>query len=376
MKKIFILTGEPSGDRLAAKVISKLKTKDPKISYLCLGGEELKSLGINSISDLNQVTYLGFTRVLLNIFKIKKKINETTEKILEFNPDILFSVDSPDFTLRVAEKVKKNSPKTKTIHFVAPQVWVWREGRVKKIKKFIDHILLLFKFEKKYWEKENVSCQFVGHPLLESDKEAKIEINQVFKKNTAIISVFPGSRESELKVLTPILLEFIKLMNVKYEDFLYVFHSTRSQRSNLDKMISKSQINNIEIISDEKIKDHILKKSIFAVSKSGTISLEICKRKIPSIIIYKMNFLNFLIVKILAKIKYANILNIAANQMIIPELLQSRCNPREIFKLVSSFLDDQNKIKKQISNTEKVLDSFRTKNLPTELAADSLWKSL
>ena len=376
MKKIFILTGEPSGDRLAAKVISKLKTKDPKISYLCLGGEELKSLGINSISDLNQVTYLGFTRVLLNIFKIKKKINETAAKILEFNPDILFSVDSPDFTLRVAEKVKKISPKTKTIHFVAPQVWVWREGRVKKIKKFIDHILLLFKFEKKYWEKENVSCQFVGHPLLENDKEAKIEINQVFKKNTAIISVFPGSRESELKVLTPILLEFIKLMNVKYEDFLYVFHSTRSQRSNLEKMISESQINNIEIISDEKIKDHILKKSIFAVSKSGTISLEICKRKIPSIIIYKMNFLNFLIVKILAKIKYANILNIAANQMIIPELLQSRCNPREIFKLVSSFLDDQNKIKKQISNTEKVLDGFRTKNLPTELAADSLWKSL
>ena len=376
MKKIFILTGEPSGDRLAAKVISKLKTKDPKISYLCLGGEELKSLGINSISDLNQVTYLGFTRVLLNIFKIKKKINETAAKILEFNPDILFSVDSPDFTLRVAEKVKKNSPKTKTIHFVAPQVWVWREGRVKKIKKFIDHILLLFKFEKKYWEKENVSCQFVGHPLLENDKEAKIEINQVFKKNTAIISVFPGSRESELKVLTPILLEFIKLMNVKYEDFLYVFHSTRSQSFNLEKMINKSQINNIEIISDEKIKENILKKSIFAVSKSGTISLEICKRKIPSIIIYKMNFLNFLIVKILVKIKYANILNIAANQMIIPELLQSKCNPREIFKLVSSFLDDQNKIKKQISNTEKVLDGFRTKNLPTELAADSLWKSL
>ena len=376
MKKIFILTGEPSGDRLAAKVISKLKSKDPKISYLCLGGEELKSLGINSISDLNQVTYLGFTRVLLNIFKIKKKINETTEKILEFNPDILFSVDSPDFTLRVAEKVKKNSPKTKTIHFVAPQVWVWREGRVKKIKKFIDHILLLFKFEKKYWEKENVSCQFVGHPLLESDKEAKIEINQVFKKNTAIISVFPGSRESELKVLTPILLEFIKLMNVKYEDFLYVFHSTRSQSFNLEKMINKSQIKNIEIISDEKIKDHILKKSIFAVSKSGTISLEICKRKIPSIIIYKMNFLNFLIVKLLVKIKYANVLNIAAGQMIIPELLQSKCNPKEIYKLVSSFLEDPNKIKKQISNTEKVLESFRTKNLPTDLAADVLMHKL
>ena len=376
MKKIFILTGEPSGDKLAAKVISKLKIKDPSINYLCLGGDELKSLGINSISNLSEVTYLGFTRVLLNLFKIKRKINETAKKILEFNPDILFSVDSPDFTLRVAEKVKNNSPSIKTIHFVAPQVWVWREGRVKKIKKFIDHILLLFKFEKKYWEKENVSCEFVGHPLLENNKEVKIELNQVIKKNKAIISIFPGSRDSEVKKLTPILLEFIKLMNEKYEDFLYVFHSTKAQRTNLENRINKSQFNNIEIICDEKIKDHILKKSIFAVSKSGTISLEISKRKIPSIIIYKMNFINFLIVKMLVKIKYANILNIAAGQMIIPELLQSKCNSKEIYKLVSSFLEDQNKIKKQISNTEKVLESFRTKNLPTDMAADSLRKSL
>ncbi len=376
MKKIFILTGEPSGDKLAAKVISKLKIKEPNISYLCLGGEELKSIGINSIADLKEVTYLGFTRVILNIFKIKNKINETTQKILDFNPDILFSVDSPDFTLRVAEKVKRNSPDIKTIHFVAPQVWVWREGRVKKIKKYIDHILLLFKFEKKYWEKENMSCEFVGHPLLEDNKEAKIELNHIIKKNKAIISVFPGSRESEINILTPIILEFIKLMNKKYEDFTYVFHSTKSQKSSLEKFLNKSQISNIEIISDEKIKDHILKKSIFAVSKSGTISLEISKKKIPSIIIYKMNFINFLIVKMLVKIKYANILNIAADQMIIPELLQSKCNSKEIFKLVSSFLEDQSKIKKQILNTEKVLDSFRTKNLPTDLAADSLLKSL
>ena len=372
MKKIFILTGEPSGDKLAAKVISKLKIKDPNISYLCLGGEELKSLGINSIFNMSEVTYLGFTRVIINIFKINRQINETAKRILEFKPDILFSVDSPDFTLRVAEKVKNKSPNTKTIHFVAPQVWVWREGRVKKIKKFIDHILLLFKFEKKYWEKENVSCEFVGHPLLENNKEDKIDLNQVIKKNKAIISVFPGSRESEVITLTPILLEFIKLMNEKYEDFLYVFHSTKSQRANLEKFSSKSQIKNIEIISDEKIKDHILKKSIFAVSKSGTISLEICKRKIPSIIIYKMNIFNFFIVKMLVKIKYANILNIAANQMIIPELLQSKCNPKEIFKLVSSYLEDQNKMKEQIINTEKVLESLRTKNLPTDIVANLL----
>tara|TARA_Y100001980_G_C14543650_1_gene322466 strand:+ start:832 stop:1962 length:1131 start_codon:yes stop_codon:yes gene_type:complete len=376
MKKIFILTGEPSGDKLAAKVISKLKTKETNITYLSLGGEELKSIGINSIANLSEVTYLGFTNVLLNIFKIKRKINETTKKILDFKPDILFSVDSPDFTLRVAEKVKRNSPNIKTIHFVAPQVWVWREGRVKKIKKFIDHILLLFEFEKKYWEKENVSCEFVGHPLLENSKETKIDINQIIEKNKAIISVFPGSRESEVKTLTPILIEFIELMNAKYNDFLYIFHSTKSQRSNLEELIKKSQIKNFEIISDEKIKDHILQKSVFAVSKSGTISLEICKKKIPSVIIYKMNFLNFLIVKSLVKIKYANIFNIAANQMIIPELLQSKCNSKEIFNVVSSFLEDHGKIKKQIFNIEKILKSFRTTNLPTDLVANILKERL
>ena len=135
MKKIFILTGEPSGDKLASTVISKLKESNPDVEYLSVGGEYLKTLGIKSLYDLKEVTYLGFTKVLLNIFKIKKKINETVVKIIEFNPDILFSVDSPDFTLRVAERVKKINNNIKTVHYVAPQVWVWREGRIKKFKK-------------------------------------------------------------------------------------------------------------------------------------------------------------------------------------------------------------------------------------------------
>ena len=130
MKKIFILTGEPSGDKLASIVISKLKQSNTNIEYMCVGGPHLNSLGIKSIYDLKEVTYIGFTSVFLNLFKIKKKINETVDKIIEFKPDILFSVDSPDFTLRVAEKVKKINPNIKTIHYVGPQVWVWREGRV------------------------------------------------------------------------------------------------------------------------------------------------------------------------------------------------------------------------------------------------------
>ena len=150
MKKIFILTGEASGDKLASEVIRELKKDYPEIEYLSVGGENLKALGIKSIYDLREITYIGFTNVIRNIFKINKKINETVKAIKDFKPDILFTVDSPDFTLRVAERFKKINSKVKTIHYVAPQVWVWREGRVKKIKKFIDHILLLFNFEKPF----------------------------------------------------------------------------------------------------------------------------------------------------------------------------------------------------------------------------------
>ena len=139
MKKIFVLTGEPSGDKLASTIISRLKLKNPEIEYLAVGGTHLNNLGIKSIFDLKDITYLGFTAVLLNIFKIKSKINDTVSKIIKFNPDILFSVDSPDYTLRVAKKVKKINNNIKTIHYVAPQVWVWRKNRVKKIKKFIDN---------------------------------------------------------------------------------------------------------------------------------------------------------------------------------------------------------------------------------------------
>ena len=209
MKKIFILTGEPSGDRLASTVITKLKSQNSEIEYLSVGGTNIKKLGIETIFDLKEITYLGFTSVLLNIFKIKKKINETVKEIIKFNPDILFSVDSPDFTLRVAERVKKINNNIKTIHYVAPQVWVWRKNRVKKIKKFIDHILLLFNFEKKYFDDENIKNTFVGHPLIENDLKGKVVINNLVSKNKEIISLFPGSRKSEISVLLPILLDFI-----------------------------------------------------------------------------------------------------------------------------------------------------------------------
>ena len=241
MKKIFILTGEPSGDKLASTVISKLKHNNPDIEYSCVGGSHLNSLGIKSIFDLKEITYMGFTSVLLNIFKIRNKINKTVNEIIKFNPDILFSVDSPDFTLRVAESVKKINTNIKTIHYVAPQVWIWREGRVKKFKKFVDHILLLFDFEKKYFDKESIPNTFVGHPLLEEKKKTKIDLTSLIIKEKKIISLFAGSRNSETSVLLPILSNFIKMMNEKFNDYIFIFHATDENKDFIVNFLKKNQ---------------------------------------------------------------------------------------------------------------------------------------
>ena len=375
MKKIFVLTGEPSGDKLASKVIAQLKRSRSDIEYLSVGGEYLKALGIKSLYDLSEVTYLGFTKVLFNIFKIKKKISETVDKIIEFNPEIIFSVDSPDFTLRISKNVKRIKPNIKIIHFVSPKVYVWRKGRVKKLKSFLDHILLLFPFEKKYYDEENIKSTFTGHPLLESNTKDKIDINQIIKKEKKIFSIYPGSRLTEVNILLPILFNFIKLMNERHKDILFIFHCTSEYSQLIKSLLLKEELKYCEVISDDKIKSEILKKSIFAVAKSGTVSLEICNFKIPSIIIYKMNSLNFFIVKSLVKVKFANIINIAANKEIIPELLQSKCNSKNIFNTVNALLNDKNSLNEQVMKTQEIIDKFRT-NKSSEIASSVLLNNL
>jgi len=376
MKKVFIVTGEPSGDKLASAVVFKLKKINPNIEYLAIGGSHLQSLGIKSIFDLKEITYLGFTSVLLNIFKIKKKISKTVEEIIKFNPDILFTVDSPDFTLRVAELVKKINKDIKIIHYVAPQVWVWRKNRVKKMKKFIDHILLLFNFEKKFFDDESIKNSFVGHPLLEIENRGKIDLGNLILEDKKIISLFPGSRNSETNVLLPILIDFIKLMNTKSPNYHFVFHATQENKNFIISTVRNSNIDNIDIISDESIKLQTLLKSTFAVSKSGTVSLQISNANIPSIIIYKLNFINFMIFKILINVKFANIINIINEREVIPELLQNECNANEIYKSVSYLLNKPDLMNKQLLDCKKTIDNIRSKTSSSEESALILNKYL
>ena len=376
MKKVFILTGETSGDKLAASVIKELKKKNSEIEYLSVGGSYLKKIGVDSIFDLKEITYIGFTSVILNIFKIKEKINKTVDEIVKFNPDVLFSVDSPDFTLRVAEKIKKINSKIKVIHYVAPQVWIWRENRVKKFKKFVDHMLLLFNFEKKYFDKENIPNTFVGHPLLEDNDLTKIDISSLIKDKKDIISIFPGSRNSEIYTLMPILIKFIKMMNKKFNNYDFFFHVTNENKNTITELLNKEKIINTQVISNENIKLKILSNSKFAVSKSGTISLEISNQGIPSIIIYKINFINYYIMKSLVNVKFANIINIINDKEIIPELLQNECNPQEIFKTVVYFLKHPELMSKQIDLCKKTLKEIKSKSSSADEASAILAKNL
>ena len=376
MKKIFVLTGEPSGDKLASTAISKIQKDNNDIEYLSVGGVNLEKIGIKSIFELKEITYLGFTSVLLNIFKIKKRINQTVDEILKFEPDILFSVDSPDFTLRVAEIVKKRNPKIKTIHYVAPQVWIWRKNRVKKIKKFIDHILLLFDFEKKYFDDENIKNTFVGHPLIENTALNKTDINNLVSKDKKIISIFAGSRNSETNVLLPILVQFIILMNKKDPNYNFVFHATDENKEQIIDYIKVKNIENIDVVSDENMKREILSNSIFAVCKSGTVSLQVCNANVPSIIIYKLNFINFMIFKLLVNVKFANIINIINNREVIPELLQNECNAKEIYNSVVYMLKNPDIRKKQLKDCNQTLKGIRSKTSSSSEVASILSNSL
>ena len=204
--------------------------------------------------------------------------------------------------------------------------------------------------------------------------QTKKILQNIDKKTKVIISIFAGSRKSEITVLAPILVNFIKLMNEKYSDFTFVFHSTKEYSDLIQSYLKNSDLNNCEVISDDKIKYRILNKSIFVIAKSGTVSLEICNAKTPSIILYKMGLINFLIVKMLVNTKFANIINIAAKKEIIPELLQSSCNPKKIFEYVSNYLDNPEKIVEQVKNTQLILNEFKTNNSPSNLAAESLNK--
>jgi lipid-A-disaccharide synthase len=352
-KKIFIITGESSGDKIGSLVIKKLKEKKLDIQFLAIGGENIKSEKIDCIFDFKDIAYMGFIDVLKNIFSIKAKIDLTVKKIIEFNPDVIFSIDSPDFSFRILNKVKNINNKIKKIHLVAPQVWAWRENRKKKLYKFIDHLLLLFPFEKKYFE-GFVRNSFVGHPFFDF---SVFKINKSDNKDKKYFTLCPGSRNSELKTFMPIFVEVIKKINLN-NNFIFHIPTSENNKNLINDYLQKSKIDNFIITTNEKEKNFYIKDSILTISKSGTITLDICKNQCPLIVVYKTSWLNYLLIKPFVKTKYGNILNIIAQKEIIPELIQDKCNADQIYKLAKEFIENDLLRKNLVNNYTKILETI------------------
>ena len=353
LKKIFIITGESSGDKIGSLVINKLKEKNLDIQFLAIGGESIKSEKIDCIFDIKDIAYMGFIDVLMNIFSIKTKINFTIKKILEFKPDVIFSIDSPDFSFRILSKIKNINHKIKIIHLVAPQVWAWRENRKKILYKFIDHLLLLFPFEKKYFE-GFIRNSFVGHPFFDF---SVFKINKLEDKNKKYLTLCPGSRNSELKTFMPILIEVIKKINLN-SNFTFHIPTSENNKNLINDYLQKSKIDNFIITVNEKEKNSYIQDSILTISKSGTITLDICKNQCPLIVVYKTSWLNYLLIKPFVKTKFANILNIIAHKQIIPELIQEKCNSDQIYKKAKEFIDDDLLRKNQVHEYTKILEKI------------------
>jgi len=352
-KKIFIITGEPSGDKIASLIINEIKKKDINIKFLAIGGDNLKLQNINCIFDISEISYMGFLDVIKNIFAIKKRINYTIKKILEFNPDTIFSVDSPDFTFRILKKIKNKNSQIKTVHLVAPHVWAWRENRKKILYKFIDHLLFLFPFEKKYFE-GFIRNSFVGHPFLDFSVFKVNEIKQISNK---YFTLCPGSRSSELKIFMPIFIEIIKKINFN-QKFIFHIPTIENNRNLITNYLKKSKISNFIITTTESDKNFYIQNSILSVSKSGTITLDICKNKCPLIVVYKTSWLNYLLIKPFIKTKFGNIINVIAQKEIIPELIQNKCNSDDIYKKVKEFIDDELLRNEVVSQYSKILETI------------------
>lgn len=370
MKKIFIIAGEPSGDYLGSRLLQDLKVlTNNKVEILGIGGR-LMAEHMKVFFDMSEITVIGIAEVLPKLIHIKKLIDNTAEKILEYKPDVLITIDSSGFTHRVAKKVKRENEDIPIVHYVAPPVWAWRPWRAKKMHKFIDLLLTLFPFEPKFFEKFGLKSVFVGHPVANDDYlvNPSIDAKDKFKKQfnimptDIVLCLLPGSRNSEIKKHVPIMNAAVKLIKKNYGS-VKIFVPTLPEKKSL--LSSLLDIDDCNVITDLKQKNVVLHISNVAIAASGTVNLELAKTGTPSIVIYKTSWLTALLVKLLIKVKWVSILNILAKKEIVPELLQKHCTPEEICKTFNEMINS-NKLLLQKSEFENLIDLIKE---PQEMLA-------
>ena len=366
-KKIFICCTEQSGENIAFNICKRLKKYNYQIDGV-VGSLSEKYIK-NKYFDISIFKSLGLIEIILSIPKFIKIINLLYLKIIINKYDLVILIDSPDFNYHLAKKLKKNNFKNKVIQIVAPTVWAWRKGRAKKFAKYYDEILTLFKFEKKYFEKYGLKTTFIGHPVSQINSNI-IKIN----KEKKFISFLFGSRENEINKLYPYfkcIHDYMLSKNLKkYDLFIPTLPHLKNK---ILKLTNDWKINTL-VSDDIKANENIYNEVFVSVTCSGTASLEVSKRMIPQIVIYKLNLITFFLFSFLIKIRFANILNILNKKMIITEVVNNNLNKKNLLVAFEKLIFDKSYRETQIANVKVSLVEIDSNANPYDICEERIIK--
>ncbi len=370
--KIYLIAGEPSGDLLGARAMRYLKKKyEDKVSFFGIGGESMQTEGLKSLFDIKDLSVMGFLEVVPSIPLILKRLNETIEDIQKVNPDIVMTIDSFSYSVRVHKRLKKIGFKAPHVHCVAPQVWAWKKGRAKKIGQYMDHLFCLLPYEEKYFIPYGMKTSFIGHPVIEggADKGNGEDFRKQhkIKKESFILCLLPGSRRNEVAFLMKEFMSAAETLYQENKDLFIVIPTVATVEKTLKDLLKGWKVPYV-MVTGEKNRYDAFACADGAIAASGTVSVELALAGVPHLIAYKVSKLTGMIAKKLLKIKYVNLINILADKEIVPELLQEHCTAFTIVQTLKNIL----KGKKQDFSAGLIHLGQNQEQLPSEKMGEEL----
>ncbi len=362
--KIFVCCTEQSGENICANILSRMNNDKFQFDGVC--GKQSEKYISNKIYDLSEFKSIGLFEITLSITKYLKMIKRLKNYIIKNDYDLVLTIDSPDFNFNLVNQLRKSNYKNKIIHVVAPTVWAWRSYRARKFANIFDEIFLLFNFEKKYFNFDNLNKTFIGHPIFHIKKREN-------KRKYKYLSFLPGSRQNEVLKLMKYfsyIEKYISKNNLNYK----IFIPTLPHLASLIKENTKQWKTETIISTDMSKFDQYYEDVYISITCSGTASLEIAKRNIPQIVIYKLNYFTEILIKPFVRVKYANLINIISNQMIIPEVVNSNLNEKKLLNIFLNLFNDSTKQETQIHSINMYLKEIVNDFSPYEVSVNRINK--
>lgn len=371
MTKVLVVSGEPSGDLFASGLIKSLKKFNNNIFVYAMGGKNSVSAGAELIANIDELSVMGFTEVICKLRKINNTFNKISDWITANKPDAVILVDFPTFNFKIAKYAYKlNIP---VVYFIPPKIWASRYGRIKFIKKYVKFVIVIFPFEYDIYKKAGIDAYYFGNPLYISYEKENKNKDTALKDKYPVISFLPGSRKTEIKYHAGRMVKSLLLIKTFYKDAFFIFPF----RKEIDSSYFISVLKNKKIPEEWYVVtdsvSYALSSGDVAVVASGTASLEACFYNKPVIIVYYLNYLTYLLAKIIVKIKYIGLINIMAKDFIVPELVESKFTPKNVLKEVDKFLKDDFYKKSALNKISNIIATLKTDADPFESSASIIY---